>query len=179
MANDITDGVHRLIETGQADPRRICIFGPSYGGYAALYAGATHPELYKCVVSWAGVSDLAKLLDFEDFLYGRDTATYRSELRMIGDPSKDAAAMRAASPRTYARTYGPPVLLIHGAGDLIVYVEQSQLMYNALKAAGRDATLLIYKDEGHPEWEPANQKDAFAQVIKFIEAHIAPARPAP
>ena len=179
MANDVTDGVRRLIETGQADPGRICIFGASYGGYAALYAGATHPELYKCVVSWAGVSDLPKMLDFEDFLYGHDTPTYRSELKMIGDPSKDAAAMRAASPRTYARTYQPPVLLIHGAGDGIVYVEQSKLMYGALKAAGRDATLLLYKDEGHPEWAPPNQKDAFAQVIKFIGAHIAPAKPAP
>ena len=66
MADDITDGVRQLIGSGQADPARICIVGISYGGYAALYAGAMHPELYKCVASWAGVSDLPAMLKFEE-----------------------------------------------------------------------------------------------------------------
>ena len=175
MADDITDGVRQLIASKQVDPTRICIFGASYGGYAALYAGAKHPELYKCVVSWAGVSDLPRVLDFENDAYGRDSLVYRNDRKIIGDPGKDLAAMRAASPKTYAPTYQPPVLLIHGEADWNVHVEQSQVMYGALKSAGHKATLLVYKDEGHPEWEPANQKDAFAEVIRFIESCIAPA----
>src|SRR5207244_12905956 len=65
MQDDVTDGVKALIASGQADPNRICVFGASYGGYAALIGGAQNPELYKCVVSWAGISDLVKLLKQE------------------------------------------------------------------------------------------------------------------
>jgi dipeptidyl aminopeptidase/acylaminoacyl peptidase len=62
MQNDVTDGVRHLIETGRADASRICIFGASYGGYAALAGAAFTPDLYRCAVSWAGVSDLVDLV---------------------------------------------------------------------------------------------------------------------
>ena len=58
MQDDITDGVKKLIEDGTVDPRRICIVGASYGGYAALAGAAFSPDLYACAVSFAGVSDL-------------------------------------------------------------------------------------------------------------------------
>jgi cephalosporin-C deacetylase-like acetyl esterase len=62
MQNDITDGVKALIEQGLADPRRICIFGASYGGYAALAGAAFTPGLYACAVSVNGISDLPGLI---------------------------------------------------------------------------------------------------------------------
>ena len=179
MADDITDGVRKLIESGQVDPSRICIVGASYGGYAALFAGATHPELYKCVVSWAGSSDLLAAMSFVRRTDGKDSATYRYWLKSKGDPDKDAAAMKAASPVTYAAGYKPPVLLIHGDADDIVDPEQSRIMERALKRAGRSVKLIIYRNEGHPEFEPEDQKAAFGEVIKFIGAHIAPAVSAP
>jgi dipeptidyl aminopeptidase/acylaminoacyl peptidase len=176
MANDITDGVQALIASGQADPNRICIFGASYGGYAALFAGATHPELYKCVVSWAGASDLMASLAFERRTHGRDSFDYRYWVKLIGDPDKDAAAIRAASPVTYAATYRPAVLLIHGDADRIVDPEQSRYMSRALSRAGHPAKLVIFADEGHPEFGSVNQKKAFAMVVDFISEHIAPAK---
>ncbi|MDR3512586.1 MAG: alpha/beta fold hydrolase [Caulobacteraceae bacterium] len=178
MADDITDGVRKLIETGQADPKRICIFGASYGGYAALYAGATHPELYKCVVSWAGVADLAAMLNYEKLTYGKDSEAYAYWRKAIGDPATQADAVKKASPLTYAASYGPPVLLIHGRDDEIVSPEQSRNMEAALKKAGKDVKLSIYADEEHPSWETSDEKAALAEIITFIEAHIAPATPA-
>ncbi len=175
MADDITDGVRALIASGQADPNRICIFGASYGGYAALYAGATHPELYKCVVSWAGLSDLSANLQLLRDNYGKDSADYQYWTSLIGDPDKDADLIKAASPVTYAQAYKPPVLLIHGEDDGVVDVDQSKLMNRALKRAGRDVQLIIFKNEGHPHFRDENDKAALTDIINFIEAHIAPA----
>lgn len=179
MADDITDGVHKLIETGQADPKRICIFGASYGGYAALYAGATHPELYQCVASWAGISDMNAMMRAESRDDGKDSAAYRYWLKSAGDPDKDAAALTSASPVTYAATYRPPVLLIHGEADDIVDVEQSRIMERALKRAGRDVKLITFPNQGHPHWEAENEKTALTDLLDFIEAHIAPAKLSP
>ncbi len=178
MADDVTDGVKALIQSGKVDPNRICIFGASFGGYAALYAGATHPELYKCVVSWAGDTDLIASMRFEKRTYGADSSAYKYWLKSMGDPDKDAAVMRAASPATYAETYKPPVLLIHGDMDKTVDPEQSRIMNRALKRAGKDVTLIEYKYEEHTGWEPANEKAAIQSVATFIQAHIAPG-PAP
>jgi dipeptidyl aminopeptidase/acylaminoacyl peptidase len=175
IADDITDGVRKLIDSGQADPNRICVFGASFGGYAALYAGATHPELYKCVVSWAGVADLSVLMRDKLKDDGKDSATYQYWLKAVGDPDKNAAALKAASPVTYAATYQRPVLLIHGDADTNVDVEQSRIMNRALKAAGRDVKLITFTNEDHSGWEPEDEKAALADVLTFIEAHIAPA----
>lgn len=175
MADDITDGVKALIASGQVDPKRICIFGGSYGGYAALYAGATHPELYKCVVSWAGDDDLMAAIRFERDQHGVESETYKYWIKSIGDPGKDAADMKAASPLTYAATYQPPVLLIHGEDDGIVDVNASKTMKNALNRAGHDVKLITYKNEAHRNWVDEDEEAALTEVDKFIEAHITPA----
>jgi dipeptidyl aminopeptidase/acylaminoacyl peptidase len=179
IADDITDGVRKLIDTGQADPNRVCVFGASFGGYAALYAGATHPELYKCVVSWAGVADLSVLMRDKLKDDGKDSAAYQYWLKALGDPDKNAAALKSASPVTYAATYQRPVLLIHGEADGNVDVEQSRIMERALKKAGREVNLITFKNEDHTGWEPEDEKAALADVLSFIEAHIAPATLSP
>ena len=174
MQDDITDGVRQLIASGRADGRRICIFGASYGGYAALYGGATTPELYKCVASFAGVSDLKALVQWEHDTKGHEPRFHYAQ-RAIGDPKKDAARLIAASPITYAAHYGPPVLLIHGARDVSAPVIQSQMMEKALQRAGRPARLIVYDDEGHADWTPADEQSALTELAAFFQSHIAPA----
>lgn len=175
MADDITDGVKALIASGQVDPNRICVFGASYGGYAALYAGATHPELYKCVVSWAGDDDLMAAMRFEQRRHGTASETYKYWLKSIGDPDKDAAALKAASPVTFAASYQPPVLLIHGEDDDIVDVNASKTMKNALTRAGKTVKLVTFKNEGHRGWIDEDAEAGLTEVASFIQAHIAPA----
>ena len=174
MQDDLTDGVHNLISSGRADPKRICIFGASYGGYAALYGGAQTPELYKCVASFAGVADLKALVDWEHATKGHEPR-WRYAQRAIGDPRKEAARLAAASPIAYAAGYRPPVLLIHGAKDASVPIVQSQMMAKALKKAGKPVKLLVYDDEGHADWNPADEQSALSELAAFFESHIAPA----
>ena len=175
MQTDVTDGVKRLIATGQADPARICIVGASYGGYAALIAGAQNPELYKCVVSRAGIADLVTTLKWERDTHGGDSETYKYWKTSMGDPDKDRARMLAASPVSFAAHYGPPVLLLHGLEDRIVPVEQSREMERVLKAAGRSVKLSTYKEEGHSGWSDLHEQAALQEIVDFVTGHIAPA----
>ena len=175
MQDDITDGVRQLISDGRADQDRICIFGASFGGYAALYGGAQTPDLYKCVASMAGVADLAALVDWEHATKGHQ-ARYHYAARAIGDPKTAGARLKAASPVTYADGYRPPVLLIHGKDDASVPVAQSRLMEQALKKAGKDVTLKVYDGEGHTDWSPADEESALTSIADFVAAHIAPAK---
>jgi dipeptidyl aminopeptidase/acylaminoacyl peptidase len=174
MQDDITDGVRHLIKTGQADPNRICMFGASFGGYASLYAAARQSDLYKCAASFAGVSDLVALVNWEHATKGHE-GRYAYASQSIGDPSRAGAKLKAASPITYADRFQTPVLLIHGMEDRSVPVLQSQRMEQALRTAHKDVRLVTFPGEGHTDWSPRDEQAALTEVAGFIEGHIAPA----
>jgi dipeptidyl aminopeptidase/acylaminoacyl peptidase len=171
MQDDLTDGVKSLIASGQADAGRICVMGASYGGYAALYGGATQPELYKCVVSWAGVSDLRGLVQAEKKAHGPKSERYLYAVHAIGDPAADGARLTSVSPITHAADYQPPVMLLHGSRDDAVPVEQSERMAAALKAAGHEVSLTIVP-EGHVDWSHEHESAALAQIAAFLDRNI-------
>jgi dienelactone hydrolase len=175
MQDDIVDGVRALIDQGLVDPKRICIFGASYGGYAALMQGALHPELYKCVVSWAGVSDLGKLLRDDRSSEGKESESYKYEVNEIGDPDLDREGLAKASPVTYADSYALPVLLVHGTDDSIVKVDQSKEMAAALSRGRRYVRLMLVKGEDHRDWNKDNMASTMETVAAFISAHLGPA----
>jgi dipeptidyl aminopeptidase/acylaminoacyl peptidase len=174
MQDDVTDAVKHMIDTGRADARRICIVGASYGGYAALAGVTLTPELYRCAISIAGVSDLPEMLSSErhesgsasnDFYYWRDS---------IGDPVKDRAALEAASPRRQAGKAAAPVLLIHGEKDETVPVRQSQIMQDALKAGGKQSRLIRLKDADHywDNWERNDLMTLYQETAAFLKQHL-------
>ena len=173
--DDITDGVRQLIKDGLADPKRICIFGASFGGYAALFGGAQTPELYRCVASFAGVSDLNALVRWEKATKGHE-GRYRYALTAIGDPAHESARLAAASPITHVAAYRPPVLLIHGSKDASVPLAQSEAMAQALRAAGKDVRLVVYPGEGHADWTEHDEEAALTEIDGFLQAHLAPGK---
>lgn len=175
MQDDVMDGVQALIAAGRVDPGRICIVGGSYGGYVGLYAGARRPDVFKCVVSFAGVADLTAMMKHERSL--GDGARWRYWLKSIGDPAKDRERLAATSPIAWAADYRPPVLLIHGEDDDIVPASQSIAMAAALRKAGRTVTLITVPGEGHSAWRPDAEAEALARMVGFVDAAIG-ARPA-
>ena len=96
MQDDVTDAVNYIIDKGVADPDRICIVGGSYGGYSALAGAAFTPDLYKCAVSYSGVSDLSRMLRWERKRFGQKSSTYEYWLSRIGDPGRDTDARSPA-----------------------------------------------------------------------------------
>jgi dipeptidyl aminopeptidase/acylaminoacyl peptidase len=173
MQDDITDGVKALIKDGTADPNRICIVGASYGGYAALAGGAFTPELYKCVVSIAGVADIPQIMHDEKSAKGADSEAYKYWMRWLGDPQADLEDMKAVSPALNASKFQAPVLLMHGLSDRIVLPNQSIRMERALKAAGKQVQYIEFPHEGHPYFlsKEANTK-FYTELENFLTAHI-------
>ncbi len=146
MQDDVTDGVKNLIERGIADPQRICIVGGSYGGYAALAGVAFTPDLYKCAISVNGVSHLVRKMNWVANRYGTRSPSYEYWQKSMGS---DADSWLAHSPAAAAQNIKAPVLLIHGKDDTVVAHEQSELMEDALKAAGKPVQFVTLDGEDH------------------------------
>jgi dipeptidyl aminopeptidase/acylaminoacyl peptidase len=172
MQDDITDGVKALIADGTADPSRVCIVGASYGGYAALAGGAFTPDLYKCVVAIAGVSDIPEMLDNVEDRVTTESAIYEYWVKRLGDPRYDMAQMKSVSPALHAANFKAPVLLIHGDQDGIVPIAQSKIMDKALRAAGKQVQFVEVEDAGHNFAKPASDLKLMSELEKFVAAHI-------
>lgn len=172
MQDDITDTVQYFHSRGLASPDKTCIVGYSYGGYAALYGGASTPELYKCIVSGGGLSDLKLSMKNIARDYGKDSETYEYWLKSKGDPKADAENYAQKSPVNLAENFQAPVLLIHGELDGNVRVEQSKRMEKALKKAGKPVTFIELEDEGHGGWSLENEMIYLESIEAFLQEHI-------
>lgn len=169
MQDDIAAGVQHLIRTGLADPRRICIYGASYGGYAAVWGLIKTPELYRCGVSFAGVSDIAQLYsDDSDFTkITRETSRLR-----VGDPEKDRARLDAVSPLKHAARIQAPLLIAHGDDDVRVLIGHSERLMKAMDKAGRPYEWLLLKNEGHGLSTEQSMALFTTRLLDFIDRHI-------
>jgi dipeptidyl aminopeptidase/acylaminoacyl peptidase len=153
---------------GQVDPRRVCMVGWSYGGYAAQVAAYRNPGIYRCAASIAGISDLAELLRYDErIFYGPTFRQWQSALQ--GElPTGDLALV---SPRQRSADVRVPLLLVHGTADYRVPVTQSVLMGQALAAAGREAEVVTI-DRGDHSLTGAGQRLQLLQALeRFLERH--------
>lgn len=147
MQDDIDAGVRDLVARGIADPKRVCIVGASYGGYAALAGVAFSPELYACAASVNGVADIPQLAGFIRERGGDDSASYRSFRDLIGNPSDQD--LIAFSPSNAVESIRAPVLLIHAANDTVVPPSQSRNFANLLASKGKQHRLVELPGEDH------------------------------
>ena len=166
MQDDVTDGTRWLVESGLADPDRICLLGGSYGGYAALMGSVREPELYQCAASLNGVTDLPALLrNSQKYIGGRFMT------RHIGKLWSDRKMLRANSPRHRAEEIRIPVLLVHGEKDRVVDVSQSRRMASAI----RDEFLwrFVELEDGDHYLSRQNNRQLFAStLLSFLDAHL-------
>jgi len=180
MQDDVTSGVNHLISASLVDPERVCIVGASYGGYAALQAGATQPDLYQCVIAISGVSDLVAMMRWARSEYDGDSDTYEYWLESIGDPGADRARLEAASPIHHVADWRPPTLIIHGETDRVVPVEQSERMERALRGAGKNVRYVELENQGHSNWTSATEARVMDEMERFLGENLpTTAPPAP
>lgn len=174
MQNDVSDGVDALIQSGVADPNRICIVGASYGGYAALAGATLTPERYRCAVAIAGVSDLMGMLNRSAQVRrggsrGGESDWWRLS---IGDRRADREHLEAVSPANLAANVRAPILLMHGSGDTTVPVEQSRLMRERLDAAGKDVRYIEFPNEQHYFYQLENRTRMLQEMGDFVAQNI-------
>jgi dipeptidyl aminopeptidase/acylaminoacyl peptidase len=169
MQDDLTDGVRHLIEHGIADPRRVVIYGESYGGYAALAGLAFTPDLYAAGVAVAGIADvLAWMESFPP--YWRPFLETMHE--MVGHPDRDRAALAAASPYFHTGAIRAPVLIAHGANDPRVPRDQSDRMVAALRQRGATVEHFVAEGEGHDFGSEESASALYRAVDRFLAARV-------
>jgi dienelactone hydrolase len=172
MQDDIGDGLKWLVAHDIADPRRVCIVGASYGGYAALAGATLTPDLYRCVVSIAGIADLADFLKSRRQRFGTDSELYAYWMKQIGDPERDAERIAAVSPALHIDQIKVPILLAHGDADTIVPYAQSTKMKKLLDKSGRKTELITLEDEGHGGWSQENERLVLEAVGRFLLSNL-------
>ncbi len=173
MQDDVTDGVKWLIGQGIADPRRIGIYGASYGGYATLAGVTTTPDLYAAAVNYVGVSNL--------FTFMNTIPPYWEPLRqqmyaMVGNPDDpaDRARMTATSPALNAERITTPLLVAQGARDPRVNKAESDQVVEALRRRGIDVQYIVKDDEGHGFANEENRFEFYAAMEAFLARHLRP-----
>lgn len=171
MQDDITAGTRWLIDQGIADPKRICIYGASYGGYSAMWGMAHTPELFRCGASFAGVSDIELMLkddsDRNESALGRLYQQSR-----IGHLKTNKQKFEDVSPLRNAALIRAPVFIAHGTLDARVPIEHSEKMVAALRKNGKEVEWLKLEGEGHGFAWQATQHRFYGDLLKFFEKHI-------
>ena len=170
MQDDLVDGVKWAVAQGIADPKRVCIAGASYGGYATLMGLIRDPELFQCGISWAAVSDIN--LMFANTLSDskEESEKYWMPTR-IGDPVKDAEQFKATSPLQQAARLKLPLLLAHGGQDRRVPIEHAHKMHSAIKTHNKNVEWIEYINERHGWAMQKNNIDFWNRVEAFLDKY--------
>jgi len=172
MQDDLADAVAWAAQQKLVDPKRVCVVGASYGGYAALMGPIRNPGVYRCAVSFAGVSDIDLMSDLVLSDMSEDWKRYGMP-QLIGDTKTDRALLDAASPLRQAAKIGVPVLLVHGRLDRRVPIDHSEKFLGEARRAGVKVDWIEYSDEGHGFVNPANEADFLRRMEEFLARWLA------
>ena len=172
MQDDLTDGVKKMVEYDIAGATEVCIIGASYGGYAALAGGAFTPDLYKCVIAIAPVSDLPRMLSDTKQDYGSDHWVISYWEKLIGDGDGSRERLKKVSPINFVKDFKAPVLLLHGNDDTVVPYVQSRVMARALKKANKDVSLVKLKGEDHWLSTVEMRLQTLREIENFLDKHM-------
>lgn len=167
MQDDLADATRWAIAQGIADEDRVCIYGASYGGYAALMGAAKEADLYRCAVGYVGVYDLPHMYQERGT---RDSRTSTNFLALTLGGDRDLLAR--TSPTRLASKIKVPVFLAAGGIDERAPLEHSEMMRDALVAAGNKPEWLVYKDEGHGFYQDAHNVEYYTKLLAFLDRHI-------
>jgi len=169
MQDDITDGVQWLIKQGIADPKRIGIYGGSYGGYATLAGLVFTPDLYAVGIDYVGVSNLFTFIKaFPPYWKPYLEMIYE----MVGNPESEKDLLTAASPVFHSDKIKVPLLIAQGANDPRVNKGESDQMVEALKKRGIEVPYIVKNNEGHGFSNQENRFDFYRAMEEFLGKHL-------
>lgn len=163
MQDDVDDALAWLSQQGIGDAKRACVVGGSYGGYVAMRAAERNPDLYRCAVSYAGVSDLPEMLKFDrNFIGGLGSTEYWRER---------AEDMNEVSPINHAARVGIPILVIHGKKDRRVPFPQSRNYVEKLRKAGKPVEFFVQPEGDHHFSREEDRLTFLTQMEAFLDKH--------
>jgi dipeptidyl aminopeptidase/acylaminoacyl peptidase len=169
MHDDLVDAVRWAVERGIADPKRVAIYGGSYGGYAALVGATFTPDLFRCAVDVVGPSNLITLIQTIPPYWFTLLATFHER---VGNPDTEAEFLKSRSPLFYVDRIKIPLLIAQGANDPRVKRSESEQIVAALREKGIDHEYLLFEDEGHGFARPENRLKFYAAAERFLAEHL-------
>jgi dipeptidyl aminopeptidase/acylaminoacyl peptidase len=169
MQNDLTDAVKFLIQKGIADPKRVAIYGGSYGGYATLAGIAFTPDLYACAVDLFGPANVKTMLETTPPFW---QLIKRRWIRRIGDAEHDEALNRRISPVFHADAIRAPLLVFHGVNDPRVKIGESEQIVAAMRKNKIPVTFVVYSNEGHGFAHMENILDSYGRLDEFLATYL-------
>jgi dipeptidyl aminopeptidase/acylaminoacyl peptidase len=169
MQHDLTDAVKWAVGKGIADPKKVCIYGGSYGGYATLAGLTFTPEVYSCGVDIIGPSNIRTLFESIPPYW----STFKKILVLrVGDVEKDEALNRKISPLFYAKNVKVPLIIAQGANDPRVNIREADQMVAAMRENKIPVTYVVYPDEGHGFARPNNRIDFYGRIDEFLAQQL-------
>jgi acylaminoacyl-peptidase len=172
MQDDLEDGVLWAAGAGIADIDRVCIYGASYGGYAALMGVVKTPDRYRCAIGYVGVYDLNIMHQYGDISRSKAGQKYLDEA--LGTDPADRAA-RSSTP--HVDRIKAPVFLVHGMQDDRAHYRHYEEMRAALKARNHRFETLLVPRAGHGARDLASVREVNCRMIDFFDRHIGDRQP--
>ena len=169
MHNDLVDGVNWAIQRGIADPKKVAIYGGSYGGYAALVGATFTPDLFCCAVDIVGPSNLITLIKTIPPYWSTFLATFH---KRVGNPDTEEEFLKSRSPLFKVDQIKIPMLIAQGANDPRVKQAESEQIVEAMKSKGINYEYMLFPDEGHGFAKPENRLKFYAAAEKFLAQHL-------
>lgn len=163
LLNDLIDGVKWANARSDIDAGRVCVFGISYGGYAALMLPVREPTMFKCAVGYSGRYDLVTKYDQKGIPGDLRLNNFLKD--SMGD---DPAILKANSPISYADRIKLPVLMVHGGKDKITDIGQAEQMREALTKAGHPPEWFVVKSQGHGFYDAGYRKEFYQKLEEFL-----------
>ncbi len=167
MQDDITDGTLEMIKQGIVDPSKVCIFGASYGAYAALTGAFREPDLYKCAIGSMGVYNLPMMFKKGDIPQDERGLNYLIEV--LGD---DEEIQKQRSPVYNVSKIKAEVLIIHGARDNRAPIAQAKSLMKAFDKVGKKYQWLRLSDEAHGYYDDENRQRVYRKILEFLDQNI-------
>lgn len=167
MQDDLTDAVRYVVAQGHADPNRVCIYGASYGGYAALMSAVREPDLYRCTVGYVGVYDL-------DAQYDADFAGQKFGQSYLKDVYPESKAERMEhSPAYGVARLKAPVMLVHGEKDVRVPIKNLHFLVEKMAAVGKKPEVVVIEPkEAHGFRDLKNNVNLYTKMLAFFDKYI-------
>jgi len=175
MQSDLSAGVRTLASDGTIDPKRVCIVGASYGGYAAMAGPTLDPGVYRCAVAVAGISDPRGFVRWRASNgFGEDSSQTLYWDRFMGMKGVDDPAFDEIAPIKHIDKVTVPILLIHGKDDTVVPISQSEDFADALTDAKKDVTLVKLPGEDHWLSRAETRTEMLDATVDFLEKNNPP-----
>ncbi len=171
MQDDLTDAVKWAVDQGIADPSRVCIYGASYGGYAALAGAVFTPDLYRCAVNYVGVSDLTLYANWQGEMSDEGKAFYHD---VVGD---DKSILESLSPVNFVARIKIPTLHAYGENDPRVDIKNWNGLVRQLKKYGKTYEYIREENEGHGFRGEQARISFYQHLEAFLDRYLAPAAP--